>query len=43
MGNEHTDYDGEIDVPAEAIQVIDPQVVKSLAPLIWLPYSMPAN
>lgn len=29
MGNEHTEYDGEIDVPAEAIQIIDQQVRKS--------------
>ncbi|KAK0661185.1 Fructosamine kinase-domain-containing protein [Cercophora samala] len=30
MGNEHTDYTGEIDVPVEAIQKIDPAVVKKL-------------
>lgn len=31
MGNEHTDYDGEVDVPVEAIQIIDPEVVKGKA------------
>jgi hypothetical protein len=29
MGNEHTDYTGEVDVPPEAIQVVDPVVVSS--------------
>ena len=29
MGNEHTEYSGEIDVPVGAIQVIDSQVVSS--------------
>jgi hypothetical protein len=29
MGNEHTDYTGEVDVPAEAIQAVDPEVVAS--------------
>ena len=29
MPNEHTEYDGEVDVPAEAIQIIDPNVVAS--------------
>lgn len=28
MGNEHTEYDGEVDVPVEAIQIIDPEVEK---------------
>lgn len=29
MSNEHTEYSGEIDVPVEAIQVIDPVVESS--------------
>lgn len=29
MGNEHTDYKGEIEVPVKAIQVVDPSVVQS--------------
>lgn len=29
MGNEHTDYEGEIEVPVEAIQVVDPNVTQS--------------
>ena len=32
MSNEHTDYDGEIDVPMEAIQIINPQVEHSRYP-----------
>ncbi|KAJ5674160.1 hypothetical protein N7462_009599 [Penicillium macrosclerotiorum] len=32
MGNEHTEYTGEADVPVEAIQIIDPEVVKKLPP-----------
>lgn len=31
MGNEHTDYEGDVDVPVEAIQVIDPEVVQSVS------------
>jgi protein-ribulosamine 3-kinase len=29
MPNEHTEYTGEVDVPVEAIQAIDPNVVAS--------------
>ena len=29
MGNEHTDYQGEVDVPIEAIQIVDPEVLAS--------------
>lgn len=29
MGNEHTEYAGEVDVPVEAIKIIDPEVIKS--------------
>ena len=29
MPNEHTEYDGEIDVPPEAIRIIDPAVLAS--------------
>ncbi|KAI0869002.1 Fructosamine kinase-domain-containing protein [Hypoxylon argillaceum] len=32
MANEHTDYKGEVDVPVEAIQIIDPEVVAKLPP-----------
>ena len=39
MGNEHTDYKGEVDVPAEAIQVVDPAIVTSMsAPFCISPY-----
>lgn len=31
MDDDHTEYGGEPDVPAEAVQVIDPQVVQSLS------------
>lgn len=27
MGNEHTEYDGEVDVPIDAIRILDPQVI----------------
>ncbi|KAJ4347801.1 uncharacterized protein N0V89_009171 [Didymosphaeria variabile] len=30
MGNEHTEYSGDIDVPVNAIQIINPQVVSKL-------------
>jgi hypothetical protein len=29
MGNEHTEYSGEVDVPVEAIRIIDPNVIAS--------------
>jgi hypothetical protein len=29
MGNEHTEYSGKVDVPVEAIQIIDPNVIAS--------------
>lgn len=29
MANEHTLYSGEVDVPEEAIQIIDPNVITS--------------
>ncbi|KAI0815528.1 Fructosamine kinase-domain-containing protein [Xylaria sp. FL0064] len=32
MGNEHTDYTGEVDVPVEAIRIIDSEVVVKLPP-----------
>lgn len=34
MPNEHTEYSGEVDVPAEAIQIIDPNVVASTFPFV---------
>lgn len=30
MGNEHTEYSGEVDVPVEAIRIIDPNVIASM-------------
>ncbi|PMD60750.1 uncharacterized protein K444DRAFT_560745 [Hyaloscypha bicolor E] len=30
MGNEHTEYSGEIDVPVEAIRIVDPSVLAKL-------------
>jgi hypothetical protein len=30
MGNEHPDYEGDVDVPAKAIQIVDPEVVASM-------------
>jgi len=30
MGNGHNDYNGKVDVPVEAIQIIDPAVVKRM-------------
>lgn len=29
MVNEHTEYSGEVDVPVEAIQIVDPSVLAS--------------
>jgi hypothetical protein len=37
MPNEHTEYTGEVDVPVEAIQVIDSNVVASRSQ----PHSIP--
>lgn len=30
MSNEHTEYNGEVDVPVEAILAVDPNVVASM-------------
>ncbi|KAJ4386034.1 hypothetical protein N0V93_008926 [Gnomoniopsis smithogilvyi] len=32
MGNEHKDYEGEIEVPVEAIQIVDSNVIQKLPP-----------